>query len=88
MYVDVGSSCESSRRKLSWIGVARNTRTRLPFFFISLNHCVWMMTLRLSIKKMPQSSGSNSSLWMMTAHTPMMPPMVSEPVSPMKICAG
>ena len=47
-----------------------------------------MMSLSISTKKMPQSMGSSSSLWMMTAQTPMMPPMVSEPVSPIKTCAG
>ena len=38
------------------MGVERKTRTRLPFLFMNLNHCVWMITLRLSRKKMPQSS--------------------------------
>ena len=46
------------------------------------------MTLSDSTKKMPHRMGSISSLWMMTAHTPMMPPIISEPVSPMNTCAG
>ena len=37
---------------------------------------------------MPHSSGSRSSLRMQRAKTAMMPPIESEPVSPMNICAG
>ena len=37
---------------------------------------------------MPQRMGISNSLCMIMASTAMMPPMVSEPVSPMKICAG
>ena len=40
------------------------------------------------MKNMPHKMGNISSLCMMIADTAMMPPMVSEPVSPMKTCAG
>ena len=39
-------------------------------------------------EKIPQRIGSISSLWMMMAPTAMIPPMVSEPVSPMNTWAG
>ena len=39
-------------------------------------------------KNMPQRMGSISSLWIMMAQTPMMPPIISDPVSPINTCAG
>lgn len=39
-------------------------------------------------EEIPQRIGSISSLWMMMAPTAMIPPMVSEPVSPMNTWAG
>ena len=46
------------------------------------------MTLMLSARKTKQMMGMSSSLCIIIAVTAMMPPMASDPVSPMNTCAG
>ena len=55
---------------------------------VYLKYLRWMITDRLSIRKMPHSTGSSSSLRMSTALTPITPPIVRLPVSPMNTWAG
>ena len=81
-------TCSMDVRKWSCSGVRFHTRICLPRRLANLYTCVCRMTLTLSIRNTPQRIGKSNSLWIITAHTPMMPPIVRLPVSPMKICAG
>ena len=71
------------------MGDIRKMRRPSPyFFFVYLKYPTCNITDNDSTRKMPQRSGRSNSLRMQSAKTAIRPPIVSEPVSPIKICAG
>ena len=55
---------------------------------VYLKYPTCTITESASTRKTPHNSGNSNSLRMQSAKTAIIPPMVNEPVSPIKICAG
>ena len=68
-----------------WCCSGAMRKTRLP---VILNEATWMITERVMMTNRPARMTSSSSVRVVIARPTIAPPSASEPVSPMKICAG
>ena len=72
-----------------WIGAIRNSRFPVPVILrVALNQVTCSITETVSMTKTPPRTMSSSSVRVRIARPASAAPRASEPVSPMKICAG